>query len=207
MLNKKIPLWCQWGLLLTSLLSPLILLLPCSAFFCHWFLGNLSLGSDVFILKDLTNFRNTMDHIHGILWLLSSFSPRKGLIVIDSLFFWLLPEWYGYSFGKKEGNPSQHIHRIPSPLPLIGPNGCRFEFHDSRRVKLENVYLNDGAFVFHQKAVIALSILTGYQTSGCRFEEWTLAVGTRLPAPCRSWPECEWTSIERDACLLKGGKE
>lgn len=69
--------------------------------------------------------------------------------------------------GEEKKGILTNTKKIPFTLILIEPNSSCFEFHNSRRVKPEN----NGASVFRQKAVIVLSILTGYQTSGCWFEE------------------------------------
>lgn len=56
--------------------------------------------------------------------------------------------------GGEERNPNEHTHthtQIPFTLILIEPNSSCFEFHNSRRVKLENVSLNNGASVFPPK--------------------------------------------------------
>lgn len=53
---------------------------------------------------------------------------------------------------------------ISFTLIPLEPNGSCFEFHNSRRVELENGSPNNGVSVLHRKAVIVLNILTGYQT-------------------------------------------
>lgn len=198
--NKRIYLWYKWRIFshLHFCKSSLTVLPPewvLFFFFTTGFWETWSLGSDVFTWKDITYFRNVVDHIHGILWLRSTFSVCKVLLVIIYFFDHYQSNpiilWGGVGRKKKKGILTNTHTKIPFTLILIEPNSSCFEFHNSRRVKLENVSLNNGASVFHQKAVIVLSILTGYQTSGCRFEEWTLAKGTWLSALFCSWLECE----------------
>lgn len=110
--------------------------------------------------------------------------------------------------GRRKGSKLTHTKKNPLySLLLTEPNSSCFEFHNPRKVNLENVSLNNGASVFHQKAVIVSSILTGYQTSGCRFEEWTLAVGTWPPTLPGSWLECQRSACERGTSPLKGGQD
>lgn len=99
-----------------------------------------------------------MEQIHGIFRLWNSFSVWEILIFTDSLFFWSLPEWSSYSFegeGKRRKDAKLTHKKIPFILILIKPNSSCFKFHNSRRVKLENVSLNNWASVFHQTIVLS----------------------------------------------------
>lgn len=155
--NKRIYLFYKW-----RILSPLhfckssnSMIVAGSLLFCHWFLGNLESwircfhfkGYNIFYKYDGANTWNflTLKQFFG---LRNTHSYWQFIFLIITrviqLFFWRGEE--------RRRKDSKLTHKkIPFVLILIKPNSSCFKFHNSRRVKLENVSLNNWASVFYQR--------------------------------------------------------
>lgn len=98
-------------------------------------------------------FRNVLDHIHGILWLWSSFSVCK-ILRVTIYFSGHYQSNPIILLGKKRRKESKltHTHtHTPFTLILIEPNSSYFVFHNSRRVKLKKCISKQWSLCFPPK--------------------------------------------------------